>query len=87
MSIFESKEFWSASIVKEPDEEFDSNSIAIGNVDNDPKGTNKICISSMKGYLRIYEPHFKANSKESLLYEKRRRQVPFLFSILKSDRR
>ena len=70
MSIFESKEFWSASIVKEPDEEFDSNSIAIGNVDNDPKGTNKICISSMKGYLRIYEPHFKANSKESLLYEK-----------------
>ena len=37
MSIFESKEFWSASIVKEPDEEFDSNSIAIGNVDNDPK--------------------------------------------------
>ena len=70
MSIFQSKEFWSTSIVKAPDEEFDSNSIAIGNIDNDPKGTNKICISSMKGFLRFFEPHFRGNSSESLLYEK-----------------
>ena len=70
MSIFQSKEFWSTSIVKAPDEEFDSNSIAIGNIDNDPKGTNKICISSMNGFLRFFEPHFRGNSSESLLYEK-----------------
>ena len=55
---------------KSSNEEFDSNCITIGNVDNDPNGQNKICVSSMKGYLRIYEPHFQSNSTDQLLFEK-----------------
>ena len=69
MSIFSAKEYWSTTIKKDIDEEFDSNSIAIGNIDNDPSQKNKICISSMKGYLRIYEPLFHSTSIENLLLE------------------
>ena len=42
MSIFESKEFSSISVSKSYDEEFDYNSITIGNVDNEQNGSNKI---------------------------------------------
>ncbi len=35
MSIFESKEYSSISVSKSSNEEFDSNYITIGNVDND----------------------------------------------------
>ena len=70
MSIFESKEFSSISVSKSYDEEFDYNSITIGNVDNEQNGSNKICVSSMKGYLRIFQPHFRSNSSDQLLFEK-----------------
>ena len=71
MSIFESKEYSSVSVSKSSNEEFDSNCITIGNVDNESNGQNKICVSSMRGYLRIYEPHFLSNSTDQLLFEKK----------------
>lgn len=71
MSIFCTKEFWSAAIDKSNKEEFDYNSIAVGNVDNSPNNQTKICISSMKGTLRIYEPHFRSDPKTDLLFEKK----------------
>ena len=48
MSIFSTKEFWSTTVSKGNEEEFDNNCITIGNVDNDPNNINKICVSSMK---------------------------------------
>lgn len=68
MSIFESKEFWSTTLSH--NEEFDGNSICIGNIDNDPNGINKICVSSFKGVLRFYEPKFNSSSSQNILYEK-----------------
>lgn len=69
MSIFESKEFWSVTVSKNKNEEFDGNSITIGNLDNNSNNINHICISSFSGFLRIYEPHFMNNSPNLLLYE------------------
>ena len=70
MSIFESKEFWSTTVSKNKDEEFDRNSISIGNIgSNNTK--NKICVGSFSGYLRIYSPSFSNNSPTTLVFEKK----------------
>ena len=68
MSIFEAKEWWSTNISN--DEEFDSNSICIENIDNENPPKNKIILSSFKGFLRIFEPHFGNYKSDDLLYEK-----------------
>ena len=70
MSIFESKEFWSTSVSKNRDEEFDHNSISIGNIgSNNTK--NKIIVGSFSGILRIFEPSFGNNSPNTLIFEKK----------------
>jgi Bardet-Biedl syndrome 9 protein len=68
MSIFEAKEWWSTVISN--DEEFDNNSICIDNIDNETPARDKICVSSFKGFLRIYEPTFGEYHIENLLFEK-----------------
>jgi Bardet-Biedl syndrome 9 protein len=68
MSIFEVKEWWSTNISK--DEEFDGNSVCIDNIDNENLNKNKICVSSFKGILRIYEPTFGSTRVDNLLFEK-----------------
>jgi hypothetical protein len=72
MSIFLAKEWWSANIGE--NEEFDFNSICIGNVDNDKDtSNNKIVVCSFEGKLRIYSPNRKQNHKydvEDLIIEK-----------------
>ena len=55
MSIFSAKEWWSTTVGD--NEEFDHNSIWIGNVDNDPSGEPKIVVGSFEGKLRIYKPN------------------------------
>lgn len=56
MSIFQVKEWWTAKVGE--DEEFDHNSICIGNIDNDREtGEDKIVIGSFQGKLRIYKPN------------------------------
>jgi Bardet-Biedl syndrome 9 protein len=72
MSIFEVKEWWSTIISK--DEEFDGNSICIDNIDNDNQNKNKICVSSFKGILRIYEPSFGSTRVDNLLFERQHHQ-------------
>ena len=67
MSIFQIKELWSTNVGN--NEEFDKNSICIGNVDNTDSRENKIVvgrnfkkmsycsfIGSFEGMLRIYLP-------------------------------
>lgn len=68
MSIFEAKDFWTTKVGTS--EEFDSNSITIGNLDNESVPRNKIAVSSFQGFLRIYEPKFGEFKIEHLLYEK-----------------
>ena len=70
MSIFESKEFWSTSVSKNRDEEFDHNSISIGNIGSNNE-KNKICVGSFSGNLRIFEPSFGNNSPNTLIFEKK----------------
>ena len=70
MSIFESKEFWSMSVSKNKNEEFDRNSISIGNIGNNNM-KNKICVGSFSGNLRIYCPSFGNNSPNTLIFEKK----------------
>ena len=71
MSIFESKEFWSASVSKNKEEEFDHNSISIGNIGTSDPSKNYICVGSFMGNLRIYLPSFGNNSPNTLIFEKK----------------
>jgi Bardet-Biedl syndrome 9 protein len=68
MSIFEAKEWWGTKVGN--NEEFDSNSICIENIDNETNGKLKIIVSSFQGMLRIYEPTFGEFRADNLLYEK-----------------
>ena len=69
MSIFESKEFWSTSVTKNKEEEFDRNSISTGILDQ----SLKICISvgSFLGNLHIYSPSFGDNTSNTLKFSKK----------------
>ena len=69
MSIFESKEFWSTSVTKNKEEEFDRNSISTGILDQ----SLKTCISvgSFLGNLRIYSPSFGDNTSNTLKFSKK----------------
>ena len=69
MSIFESKEFWSTSVTKNIEEEFDRNSISTGILDQ----SLKTCISvgSFLGNLRIYSPSFGDNTSNTLKFSKK----------------
>ena len=70
MSIFESKEFWSTTVSKNKDEEFDRNSISIGKIaTNNTK--EKICVGSFSGNLRIFSPSFGNTSPNTLIFEKK----------------
>ena len=71
MSIFESKEFWSTTVTKNKDEEFDRNSISIGNIGSLSTQRNKICVGSFSGNLRIYSPSFGNTSPNTLIFEKK----------------
>ena len=70
MSIFESKEFWSATVSKNKGEEFDRNSISIGSLGN-TNIRDKICVGSFSGNLLIYSPSFGNTSTSSLIFEKK----------------
>ena len=69
MSIFESKEFWSTSVSKNKEEEFDRNSISTGIIEQ----SQKTCVSvgSFSGNLRIYTPSFGDNSSNTLKFSKK----------------
>ena len=69
MSIFESKEFWSTSVTKNKEEEFDRNSISTGILDQ----SLKTCISvgSFLGNLHIYSPSFGDNTSNTLKFSKK----------------
>ena len=69
MSIFESKEFWSTSVTKDKEEEFDRNSISTGILDQ----SQKTCISvgSFSGNLRVYSPSFGDNTSNTLKFSKK----------------
>jgi hypothetical protein len=43
-------------------EEFDHNSICIGNIDNRSPAEDKIITGSFEGKLRIYQPNRKRNN-------------------------
>ena len=69
MSIFESKEFWSTSVTKNKEEEFDRNSISTGILEQ----SLKTCISvgSFLGNLHIYSPSFGDNTTNTLKFSKK----------------
>ena len=69
MSIFESKEFWSTSVTKDKEEEFDRNSISTGIIDQSQKTC--ITVGSFSGNLRIYSPSFGDNTSSTLKFSKK----------------
>jgi Bardet-Biedl syndrome 9 protein len=71
MSIFQAKEWWSATVGE--NEEFDHNSICIANIDNDESNDDKVVVGSFEGKLRIFKPNRKRNNKyhvEDLIIER-----------------
>ena len=68
MSIFQAQEWWATSVGSK--EEFHTNSIDIGNVDNADPPMNKIIVGSFEGILRIFTPQPRQSKTEDLLIEK-----------------
>mmetsp|Transcript_45793 Transcript_45793/g.143249 ORF Transcript_45793/g.143249 Transcript_45793/m.143249 type:complete len:891 (-) Transcript_45793:279-2951(-) len=67
MSLFRARQSWSTTVGTE--EEFHHGSLAVGNVDNDPNGHDKVVVGNLQGKLRIYYPHGKEYRVEDLMLE------------------
>ena len=68
MSIFESKEFWSTTVIKNKEKEFDRNSISIGIIEQSKKAN--INVGSFSGNLHIYISSFGDNNSNTLKFLK-----------------
>ena len=68
MSLFKSRDWW--SVKAGSTEEYDTPNICIGNVDNNPDGSERIVVGSFQGVLRIYRPGGAPDAtQEDLLLE------------------
>jgi Bardet-Biedl syndrome 9 protein len=67
MSVFQLQEWWSVKITDK--EEFDFGCMVVGNVDNSHPATEKICVGSQQGILRIYQPTKPQFRVEDLILE------------------
>lgn len=67
MSVFQLQEWWAAKISE--NEEFDHGGLVIGNVDNSNPASDKICVGSLQGTLRIYAPTKPQFRVEDLILE------------------
>ena len=73
MSLFTTKDWWTASI--DSDEEFDKGCMCVANIDNEPvrgtenNGKDKIITGSFAGLLRIYYPRQPEYRIEDLMIE------------------
>jgi len=65
-SLFQLRDLWQTKFA---DEEFDVRSMAVGNVDNDKDGGDKIVVGSFQGMLRVLHPRKKGYQPEDLLLE------------------
>eukprot|EP01035_Chromulina_nebulosa_P033119 gene33119-44335_t len=67
MSVFQLQEFWA---VKAGDsEEFDHGAMIVGNIDNASPPITKICIGSLQGIIRMYQPSKPGFRVEDLVLE------------------
>ena len=68
MSIFQLEEWWATTVGAS--EEFHSNSICVGNVDNSNPPMDKIVVGSFEGILRIFSPQPRPYRTEDVIIEK-----------------
>lgn len=68
MSIFQLRDKWGTTVGDQ--EEFDTSSIWVGNIDNSSPPADKIVIGSFQGRLRIYLPALRAYRVDDMLLEK-----------------
>lgn len=67
MSVFKLQEWWNVRVGA--DEEFDSGSMVVGNLDNSSVPADKIAVGSFQGMLRVYAPVKPTFRVEDLLIE------------------
>jgi len=67
MSLFQAREWWSAQAGR--DDDFDVGCMCVANIDNEPRGTNKIVTGSFQGMLRVYQPKQKEYKVDDLICE------------------
>ena len=68
MSIFQLEEWWATTAGS--GEEFHTNSICVGNVDNSNPPVDKIVVGSFEGFIRIYSPRPRPFKIEDVVIEK-----------------
>ena len=79
MSLFTTKDWWTASI--DSDEEFDKGCMCVANIDNEPvrgtenNGKDKIITGSFAGLLRIYYPRQPEYRIEDLMIEQKKKEA------------
>lgn len=64
-SLFKVRDYWSVRY----NEEYDTHSMVVANVDNDKSGLEKIIVGSFQGILRIFHPRQKGFEPHDLLLE------------------
>jgi Bardet-Biedl syndrome 9 protein len=69
-SLFKLRDFWAENF----NEEFDSRSLIIGNLDNDPSGQPKLLLGSFQGVLRLILPKTKGSHPDDILLEMKLQQ-------------
>lgn len=67
MSVFRLHEWWSIQIAQ--GEEFDQGCLCIGNLDNARPPSDKVCVGSLQGMLRVYNPSHPGYKVEDLVLE------------------
>lgn len=67
MSVFQLQDWWSVKLSDR--EEFDHGCMFIGNIDNANPPTDKICVGSFQGILRVYNPSRPQFRVEDLILE------------------
>jgi Bardet-Biedl syndrome 9 protein len=66
-SLFKARDLWTVKLNQ--DEEVDRGCMALGNVDNDSSGQDKIIVGSFQGVLRVFNPKNKGFRPDDLLLE------------------
>lgn len=61
MSLFKSRDWWRTTVGEA--EEFDHGCLCVGNIDNEPSGSDKVILGSFHGILRVFNPNPQKTDK------------------------
>ena len=71
MSLFQARTWWEAPTPQGEDGHYDVGCQCVGNIDNDPSGSQKIVVGSYNGMVRVYHPQAREYRVDHLCMEQK----------------